>query len=117
MVEAVALDVARCLELIAPGATAVTLAGAGAGHDLWREILGGATGLPRLRRALPDAASVGARLVVAAARGETLDADALNPPVEPEPADPALVAAYLPIRAASDAAAAAVLGLPTWAGT
>ena len=79
VLEGVALDVARCVELVAPGATAVTLAGAGAGHDLWREILGGVTGLPRLRRALPDAASVGARLVVAAARGETLGADEREP--------------------------------------
>ena len=68
------------------------------------------TGLPVVRRAVDDAASVGARLVVSAALGESLDVDEVNPVVEREPPDASLVAAYRPVRAASDAAAAAVLG-------
>jgi len=112
VVEGIALDVARCVELVAPGAQRLALAGAGAGHDLWREILGGVTGAPLVRRALPDAASVGARLVVAAALGEAVELEELNPVVAVESPDPALVAAYRPVRAASDRAATAVLDLP-----
>ena len=68
------------------------------------------TGLPVVRRAVDDAASVGARLIVSAALGESLDVEAVNPVVEREPPDSSLAAAYRPIRAASDAVAAAVLG-------
>jgi sugar (pentulose or hexulose) kinase len=111
VVEGIALDVARCVELVAPRATALGLAGAGAGHRLWREILSATTGLPLHRRALPDAASVGARLLVAASRREKVDVEALNPVIGVEAPDPARMAAYRPVREASDRAAAAVLGL------
>lgn len=110
VIEGVAFDVARCLELIAPERAELVVAGAGAGQDLWRRVLAAATGLPVVRRAVDDAASVGARLVVAAALGESLDVDAVNPVIEHEPPDADLVEAYRPVRVASDAAAAAVLG-------
>ena len=113
IVESVALDVARCLELIAPDAIELVLAGGGAGSALWREVLTGATGHPLLRRAVDDAASVGARLVTAVARGEDLVLDALNPPVGFDLPDPELVERYGEVRAASDAAAQAVLGVTT----
>ena len=61
VVEGIAFDVARCLELIAPERAEIALAGAGAGHDLWRGVLAAVTGLPVVRRAVDDAASVGAR--------------------------------------------------------
>jgi sugar (pentulose or hexulose) kinase len=108
------------VELVAPGATGLTLAGAGAGHDLWREILAAVTALPLQRRAVPDAASVGARLLVGSAGGRVdgggvdggpPDVEALNPMVAVQEPDPALVAAYRPVREASDRAAAAVLDL------
>jgi xylulokinase len=118
VVEGIALDVARCVELVAPRATGLALAGAGSGHDLWREILAGTTGLPLVRRALPDAASVGARLLVAEALGgpgggsdPATALEVLNPVVEVQEPDPGLVAAYRTVRAASDRAAAAVVGL------
>ncbi len=110
VVEGVAFDVARCLELIAPERTEIVVAGAGAGQDLWRRVLAAVTGLPVIRRAIDDAASVGARLIVGAALGEPLDVDAANPVVEREQSDSSLVAAYRPIREASDAAATALLG-------
>ena len=110
VVEGIAFDVARCLELIAPERAELALAGAGAGHDLWRGVLAAVTGLPVVRRAVDDAASVGARLIVAAALDEPFDVDAANPVVDREQPDPALVEAYRPVRAASDAAAEAVLG-------
>jgi hypothetical protein len=63
-----------------------------------------------VRRTVDDAASAGARLVVAHALGRSLDVDVLNPVAGREAPDPGLVAAYREVRAASDAAAAAALG-------
>ena len=113
IIEGVACDVARGIELVAPDAVEVVVAGGGAGQAVWRTVLAAATARPVVRRALDDAASVGARLVVATALGEDLAVDDLNPVVEREPPDAALVAAYREVRAASDAAAVAVLGLRT----
>jgi sugar (pentulose or hexulose) kinase len=110
VVEGVALDVARCVELIAPEPAELVVAGAGAGDGLWRDVLGAVTGCPVVRRAVDDAASVGARLVVGAALGETLDVERMNPVIERSSPDPALVDAYRQVRIASDAAATAVLG-------
>jgi xylulokinase len=113
LVEAVALDAARCLELLAPDAHEVALAGAGAGDSLWRSVLAACARRPAVRQALDEAASVGARIVVGAALGEALDVDELNPTVTREEPDPVLIDAYRNIRARSDAAATAVLRLGT----
>jgi sugar (pentulose or hexulose) kinase len=110
VVEGVALDTARCLELIAPASQELVIAGGGAGDNLWRLVLASVTGCRVTRRAVDDGASVGARLLAAAALDETLDVDDLNPVVAREDADSSLVAAYRPVRAASDAAAGALLG-------
>ncbi len=110
VVEAVALDVARCVALVAPDADAIALAGGGAAGALWRTVVAATTGLPVVRRSIDDAASVGARLVVAHARNEVLTVDDLNPVAAVEPADPELVARYVAVRQASDAAARAALG-------
>lgn len=111
IVESVALDVARCLELIAPDAIELALAGGGAGSALWREVLTAATARPLVRRSIDDAASVGARLVTAAALGEDLVVDAINPPVGFDVPDPELIERYAQARAVSDAAAETVLML------
>jgi xylulokinase len=110
VIEGVAFDVARGLELIAPERAEIAMAGAGAGWELWRRVVAATARLPVVRRAVDDAASVGARLIVAAARGEQLDVDAVNPVIEREPPDADLVETYRSVRAASDAAANAVLG-------
>jgi xylulokinase len=111
MVEGVAFDLARCLDLIAPGAEELALAGAGAAGALWRSVVGGVTGRAVVRRALDDAASVGARLVVATALGESLAVDDVNPVVAREEPDVALVRAYASLRATADASASAVINL------
>ena len=111
VVEGVAFDVTRSVELVAPAAAELVVAGTGAGHDLWRTVLAGVSGHPVQQRHLDEAASVGARLVVAAARGDVVELDAINPVRDRIEPDPALVAAYGPVRAASDAAAAGILGL------
>ena len=109
LVEAIALDVARCLELLAPDARELALAGGGAGESLWRSALAACARMPVLRQAFDEAASVGARMVVAAARGEHLDVGELNPTATRDEPDPALIAAYRELRARSDAAAATML--------
>lgn len=117
LVEGVAFDAARCLELLGIEAEGLCLAGAGAGRDVWRHVLAAVTARPWLRRRHDDAASVGARLVAAAALGESLTVDACNPVVargEPEPLD---IDAYRALRPRADAAAAAVLDLLPPPGT
>jgi xylulokinase len=111
VIEAVAFDVARCLELIAHGARRLVLAGGGARGMLWREVLAATTGLPLVRRAVDDAASVGARVVVGEALAAPVDLDALNPIVATADPDPELVDRYEEARQDSDALARAVLDL------
>ncbi|HEY7106741.1 MAG TPA: FGGY family carbohydrate kinase [Acidimicrobiia bacterium] len=111
ILEGVALDAARCIDLVAPDAAELIVAGGGAAQPVWRSVLAAVTDRPVARRATDDAASVGARLVVAAARDEVLTVDDVSPVVGREEPDAALVAAYRDVRAASDAAAAAVLGI------
>jgi xylulokinase len=113
LVEAVALDAARCLELLAPDARELALAGSGAGDSLWRSALAACARMPVVRQALDEAASVGARIVVGVALGEHLDVGELNPTVTREEPNPALIDAYRDIRARSDTAAAAVLQIAT----
>jgi xylulokinase len=111
VVEAVAFDVARCVELLAPSARAITLAGGGAADPLWRATVSAATRRPATRRRHDEAASVGARLIVAAALGETVKLDDLNPVREVAEPDPELARTLARVRERSDRAGRAVLGL------
>lgn len=111
LVEGVAFDVARSIDLVAPEAEQLALAGGGAAHPVWRGIVAAAARRPVVRRAIDDAASVGARLLVAQALGEALDVDVLNPVVATEEPNPAWVIAYEAVRESADAAASAVLDL------
>lgn len=111
IVEAVATDVARCVEMLAPSARATELAGGGASDDLWRATVSAATTLHARRRAHDDAASVGARLVVAGALGEDLTLDELNPPRDEVAPDPLLVDAMRDVRARAGRLVPAVLEL------
>ena len=111
VLEGVAFDVTRCVELVAPEAQELSLAGGGAADAVWRQVLTGITGLPAVRRAIDDASSVGARLLVAAARAEALEVDDLNPSVGREEPEPALVEVYAELRGRADGVARAVLGV------
>jgi len=111
VLEGVAFDVARSLELAAPERAELAVAGGGAGDDLWRGLLAAVASLPVVRRTVDDAASVGARLVVGHALGESLGVNDVNPVAGRETPDAPLVTAYREVRAASDTAAAAAL---TW---
>ncbi len=111
VIESVAYDVARCLELVAPDATELVVAGGGAKNQLWRDVLAATTGRPLVRRAVDDAASVGARVIVGAATGVPVDLAVLNPVVARDLPDPDLAERYQAARQDSDALARAVLDL------
>jgi xylulokinase len=113
VIEAVAFDVARCLDLIARGACQLVVAGGGAKGMLWRDILAATTGFPLVRRAVDDAASVGARVVVGEAMGAPVDLDVVNPVIATVDPDPELAERYDEAREESDALARAVLELTT----
>jgi len=109
VVEGIAYDVARCVELVAPSAEELALAGAGAANPVWREIVAAVTGQPITRRVIDDAASVGARLLLPAALGETLPLDDLSPVVARDEPDDELVRLYDSLRETADALASAVI--------
>jgi xylulokinase len=111
VIEGVALDVARCLELVAPQAELLALAGGGATSDVWLRVLGGVTGLPLQSRALDDAASVGARLLVSAAFDEGLTLDDVSSVTSQRDPEPELVVDYERLRERADAVAQGVVEL------
>ncbi|HSO96692.1 MAG TPA: FGGY family carbohydrate kinase [Acidimicrobiia bacterium] len=109
IVEGVAVDVARCVELLCPDAVAMSLAGRGADEPLWRSVVAGMTGLPARRHRFDEAASVGARLLAGVAREESITVDALNPVLDHESAAPEISAAYAALRKQSDRAASRLM--------
>jgi sugar (pentulose or hexulose) kinase len=111
VVEAVACDVTRCVELLAPDARAIALAGGGTADDLWRAVVTAATARDAIRRRHDESASVGARMIIAAALEEDLELDDVNPVREVTAPEPSLVDALARVRARSDRAAEAVLDL------
>lgn len=110
IVEAVALDTARCVDLVMPTARNTTLAGAGAAFATWRTLVAAATNRPTLRRRFDDAASVGARLLVGDALHTHLDVDDINPLIETLEPEPKLVDVMHEVRGRGDQLAAALLG-------
>jgi len=124
VVEGVAWDVARCLEVArrrgrgqaatAPeeeGFAGLALGGGGATMDLWRDVLTAVTGLPATRRRSGEAASAGAALLVGRALDRRLDLDALDPVVDETAPDRGATARYAGLRRRADQAAAAVIAL------
>src|SRR5262249_29170197 len=113
LVEAVALDVARSLGLLAPDARELALAGGGAGALVSRAVVAPCSRKPGVRLPPRAAGTVGAGIVVGAALGERLDVDDLNPIVTQEEPEAALIDAYREVRTRSNTAAAAVLQIAT----
>ncbi len=134
--EAVAFDVARCLEAMTDdvpaetrnvpaetrmsgvGAKPVALAiGTGAGTGTgdsaspWLEILTGVTGLIARQRRSGEGAMAGAVLIASAALDLGFELDRFDPVVIDQAADPDLVRRYGELRPIADAAAATALGL------
>jgi sugar (pentulose or hexulose) kinase len=104
----VAFDIARCIELSGVAPEALALAG-GATVSPWAEIVTAVAGAPGVVRASREAASAGAFMVTAHALGRAVDPDACNPVAAVVTPPPDAVSAYRGLRAASDAAAAALL--------
>ena len=117
VVEAVAWDLQRCLQVMVartpggPSPTHLALAGSGASLAVWREVLGGITGLPSVSRRSGQAASAGAALLAARAVGIPLSLDGADPIERQSVPDGEVVRAYQGLRDAADRTAAAVMGL------
>ena len=109
MIEGIALDTARAVSLLTRKPTTLFLAGAGARNQLWRSILAAVTEASVTIRAHTEAATVGARILVALARGEQADIERRNPIRAVELPEPALMNAYQEVRATSDDVARALL--------
>jgi sugar (pentulose or hexulose) kinase len=108
--EGIALDAARAVELLAPEAATLFLAGAGARNALWQSLLAAVSECRVTIRASAEAATVGARALLAIAHGDTPALEALNPVRSIVAPQPALVETYRDVRAASDQVARALLG-------
>jgi xylulokinase len=107
-IESVAFDIRRCLE--ADGPTAIAMAG-GSGSELWQQILCGVTGLRATRRESGLGASAGAALLAGPGTGFEASLEAIDPAAPQIEPDQTLFRIYDEIRASSDAAADAALGL------
>jgi xylulokinase len=115
VVEAVAWDVLRVMEVITVGrlggstADGVTLGGSGSGLPVWVEVLTSVLGVPATRHRSGEAASAGAALLAGRALGMDLTIDELDPIdalIEP---DPAAVEIYRGMRPMVDHVADAVM--------
>jgi sugar (pentulose or hexulose) kinase len=85
VIESVAWDVLRCMEVVTAGrlggstAQGVTLGGAGTGLPLWVDVLTSVLGIPAVRHRSGEAASAGAALLAGRALGMGLTLEQLDP--------------------------------------
>jgi xylulokinase len=113
IIEGIALDTTRSVELLAPDATTLQLVGAGAGDSLWRSVLAALASRPITIRRYDEAASVGARLLVAESRAEPMDTNHVNPVTAVEAPDPQLEQSYRVVRRTADRMAATLVATET----
>lgn len=114
VLEAVAYDLARCLESLpgsSPALDGMAIGGSSATDRLWLDVLSGITGLGWQRRRSREAALAGAALVASAALELGWELEALDPVVDGAPPDPELADAYRRLRPRADEAARAALRL------
>ncbi len=115
VLESVAWDVLRCMEVVTVGrlggstAAGVTLGGAGTGLPLWVQVLTSVLGLPATRHRSGEAASAGAALLAGRALGMDLKLEQLDPVAAVIEPDPEAVAVYRSMRPTVDYVAEAVL--------
>jgi xylulokinase len=115
VIESVAWDVLRCMEVVTAGrlggstAHGVTLGGAGSGLPLWVEVLTTVLGVPATRRRSGEAASAGAALLAGKALGLGLSLEQLDPVDAVITPDPEAVNVYRRLRPQVDHVADAVL--------
>jgi xylulokinase len=115
VIESVAWDVLRCMEVVTAGrlggstAMGVTLGGSGTGLPLWVQVLTSILGVPATRHRSGEAASAGAALLAGRALGMGLTLEQLDPidaVIEP---DPEAVDLYRRLRPQVEHVATAVL--------
>jgi sugar (pentulose or hexulose) kinase len=115
VVEAVAWDVLRVMEVVTVGrlggsaAAGVTLGGAGTALPVWVEVLTSVLAVPATRRRSGEAASAGTALLAGKALGMGLSLDQLDPVVRVIEPEAEAVEVYRSLRAQVDHVAAAVL--------
>jgi sugar (pentulose or hexulose) kinase len=116
VIESVAWDVLRCMEVVTAGrlggstAQGVTLGGAGTGLPLWVDVLTSVLGIPAVRHRSGEAASAGAALLAGRALGMGLTLDQLDPVEAVITPDAATVELYRRLRPQVEHVATAVLG-------
>jgi xylulokinase len=114
VLEAVAFDVARCLDAARSTGLdprALAIGGSSATGTAWTEVLTGVTGLPAGRRRSGEAAMAGAALLASAALAAGFELDRLDPKTTESTPAPDLVRRYVGLRPQADRVAAAVLEL------
>jgi xylulokinase len=114
VLEAVAFDVARCLDAVSLAGVdpcGLAMGGSSASGPAWAEVLTGVTGLPARRRRSGEAAMAGAALLASAALDAGFDLDRLDPVASETTPPRDMVRRYAELRPAADRIAAAVLGL------
>jgi sugar (pentulose or hexulose) kinase len=125
VIESVAWDVLRCMEVVTAGrlggstAQGITLGGAGTGLPLWVEVLTSILGVPATRHRSGEAASAGAALLAGRALGMELPLGQLDPVAAVITPDPAAVHLYRRLRPQVEHVATAVLAATEsfpWAG-
>ena len=115
VIESVAWDVLRCMEVVTVGrlggstASGVTLGGAGSGLPLWVQVLTSVLGVPATRHRSGEAASAGAALLAGRALGMNLTLEQLDPVAAVIEPDPDAVQVYRSMRSMVDYVAEAVL--------
>jgi sugar (pentulose or hexulose) kinase len=115
VIESVAWDVLRCMEVVTAGrlggstAQGVTLGGAGTGLPLWVDVLTSILGIPAVRHRSGEAASAGAALLAGRALGMGLTLEQLDPVEALITPDAATVDFYRRLRPQVEHVATAVL--------
>jgi len=115
VIESVAWDVLRCMEVVTAGrlggstAQGVTLGGAGTGLPLWVDVLTSILGIPAVRHRSGEAASAGAALLAGRALGLGLTLEQLDPVEAVITPDASTVDFYRRLRPQVEHVATAVL--------
>jgi sugar (pentulose or hexulose) kinase len=115
VIESVAWDVLRCMEVVTAGrlggstAQGVTLGGAGTGLPLWVDVLTSILGIPAVRHRSGEAASAGAALLAGRALGMGLTLEQLDPVEAVITPDVSTVELYRHMRPQVEQVATAVL--------
>jgi sugar (pentulose or hexulose) kinase len=115
VVEAVAWDVLRVIEVVTVGrlggspAEGVTLGGIGSRLPIWVEVLTSVLGVPAIRQHSGEPASAGAALLAGQAMGMDLTLEQLDPPQPAIKPDPGAVEVYRRLRPTVDYVAGAVI--------